>query len=126
MTTTILLDYDNFQYSITYIIILFLLKISYNIYVAMVNNKLKNIRKKLDKLDDKFLILVKKRVKLVNEVLKTKKFKNQIIDKKRIKKILSNIKRKSQKKNIDIKVTEDIWKSMINTFIKYEFRNFKK
>ena len=92
----------------------------------MVNNKLNNIRKKLDKLDDKFLILVKKRVKLVNEVLKTKKFKNQIIDKKRIKKILSNIKRKSQKKNIDIKVTEDIWKSMINTFIKYEFRNFKK
>ena len=92
----------------------------------MVNNKLNNIRKKLDKLDDKFLILVKKRVKLVNEVLKTKKYKNQIIDKKRIKKILSNIKRKSQKKNIDIKVTEDIWKSMINTFIKYEFRNFKK
>ena len=64
----------------------------------MVNNKLNNIRKKLDKLDDKFLILVKKRVKLVNEVLKTKKYKNQIIDKKRIKKILSNIKIKSQKK----------------------------
>ena len=126
MTTTILLDYDNIQYQITYIIILFLLKISYNIYVAMVNNKLNNIRKKLDKLDDKFLILVKKRVKLVNEVLKTKKYKNQIIDKKRIKKILSNIKIKSQKKNIDVKVTKDIWKSMINTFIKYEFRNFKK
>ena len=32
----------------------------------MVNNKLNNIRKKLDKLDDKYLILVKKRVKLVN------------------------------------------------------------
>ena len=92
----------------------------------MVNNKLNNIRKKLDKLDDKFLILVKKRVKLVNEVLKTKKYKNQIIDKKRIRKILSTIKKKSQKKNIDVKVTKDIWKSMINTFIKYEFRNFKK
>ena len=91
----------------------------------MVNNKLNDIRKKLDKLDDKFLILVKKRVKLVNEVLKTKKYKNQIIDKKRIKKILSNIKIKSHKKNIDVKVTKDILKSMINTFIKYEFRNFK-
>ena len=92
----------------------------------MVNNKLNKIRKKLDKLDDKFLILIKKRVKLVNEVLKTKKYKNQIVDKKRIKKILSNIKTKSKKKNIDTKVTKDIWASMINTFIKYEFRNFKK
>ena len=92
----------------------------------MVNNKLNNIRKKLDKLDDKFLILVKKRIKLVNDVLLTKKYKNQIVDKKRIKKILSNIKTKSKKKKIDIKVTKDIWKSMINTFIKYEYRNFRK
>ena len=92
----------------------------------MVNKKLNNIRKKLDKLDDKFLILVKKRVKLVNDVLKTKKYKNQIVDKKRIKRILSNIRTKSRKKNIDTKVTKDIWMSMINTFIKYEYRNFRK
>ncbi len=92
----------------------------------MVNNKLNNIRKKLDKLDDKFLILVKKRIKLVNDVLKTKKYKNQIVDKKRIKRILSNIRTKSRKKNIDTKVTKDIWTSMINTFIKYEYRNFRK
>ncbi len=92
----------------------------------MINYKLLKIRKKLDKLDDKFLLLVKKRVNLVNEVLKTKKYKNQIIDKKRIKKILLNIKKKSQKNKIDTIVTNDIWKSMIRTFIKYEFRNFKK
>ncbi len=92
----------------------------------MVNYKLLKIRKKLDKLDDKFLVLVKKRIKLVNEVLKTKKYKNQIIDKKRIKKILLNIRKKSKKNKIDIKVTNEIWTSMIKTFVKYEFRNFKK
>ena len=64
----------------------------------MKNLKLEKIRKKLDKLDDKFLLLIKKRIKLVNQVLLTKEFKNQIIDKKRIKKILSNIKPKSKKK----------------------------
>ena len=64
----------------------------------MKNLKLEKIRKKLDKLDDKFLLLIKKRIKLVNQVLLTKEFKNQIIDKKRIKKILSNIKSKSKKK----------------------------
>tara|TARA_Y100001958_G_C20637546_1_gene171655 strand:+ start:157 stop:435 length:279 start_codon:yes stop_codon:yes gene_type:complete len=92
----------------------------------MINKKLESIRKKLDILDNHFLLLIKKRTSLVNQVLLTKKFKNQIIDKKRIKKILSNIKSKSKKKNIDVKITNQIWKAMIRAYIKYEFRNFKK
>ena len=91
----------------------------------MINKKLIPIRKKLDKLDDKFLILIKKRTLLVNRVLLTKNYKNQIVDNKRIKKILSNIRKKSIKKNRS-KITNEIWKSMIRAYIKYEFRNFKK
>ena len=48
----------------------------------MKNYKLLKIRKKLDKLDNKFLDIIKKRTMLVNQVLKTKEFKNQIVDKK--------------------------------------------
>ena len=92
----------------------------------MINKKLLIIRKKLDKLDDKFLSLIKKRTVLVNQVIKTKKFKNQIVDQKRIKKILSNIRLKSQKRKIDKNITNEIWKAMIKAYIKYEFRNFKK
>tara|TARA_B100000941_G_scaffold285277_1_gene257090 strand:- start:7796 stop:8074 length:279 start_codon:yes stop_codon:yes gene_type:complete len=92
----------------------------------MINKKLNPIRKKLDKLDDKFLILIKKRTTLVNKVLLTKNYKNQIVDNKRIRKILSNIRKKSIKKKIDPKITNEIWKSMIRAYIKYEFRNFKK
>ena len=92
----------------------------------MKNKKLEVIRKKLDILDNKFLLLIKKRTNLVNQVLLTKEFKNQIVDKRRIKKILSNIKIKSQKRKIDIKITREIWKSMIRAYIKYEYRNFKK
>ena len=92
----------------------------------MKNKKLEIIRKKLDKLDDKFLSLIKTRTQLVNQVLLTKKYKNQIIDKKRIKKILSNIKRKSQQRNLDNKITNEIWAAMIRAYIKYEYRNFKK
>ena len=92
----------------------------------MKNIELLKIRKRLDKLDNDFLTLIKKRTNLVNEVLLTKKFKNQIVDKKRIKKILNNIKTKSKRKNLDIRITNEIWKSMIRAYIKYEFRNFKK
>ena len=92
----------------------------------MKNSNILKIRKKLDILDDKLLNLIKKRTYLVNQILKNKKFKKEIIDKKRIKVILKNILIKSKKKNIDPKITNKIWKSMIQSFIEYEFRNFKK
>ena len=86
--------------------------IEHNIYdlnVAMVNKNIIKIRKKLDKLDNLFLDLIKKRTKLVDEVLMNKKFKKDIIDKKRIKIILNGIKKKSKRKKIDHQVTQKIW-----------------
>ena len=92
----------------------------------MVNKNIKQIRKKLDKLDNSFLDLIKRRSSLVNQVLKNKKFKKDIIDKKRIAVILKNIKNKSKAKKIDPIITNRIWKSMIKAYIDYEFRKFKK
>jgi len=88
--------------------------------------KLKNIRKKIDKLDIQILNIIKKRTNLVNEVIKTKQYKKQIIDNIRIKKVLTNIKRLSKRKKIDTKITRKIWITMINSYIDYERRNFKK
>ena len=92
----------------------------------MVNKNIINVRKELDKLDNFLLNIIKKRTKLVDIVIKNKKFKKDIIDKKRISIILKNISKKSKKKNIDPKITNKIWKSMIKAFIDYEFRNFNK
>ena len=92
------------------------------------NNKKKLLilRKKLDKVDDKLLSILKIRSNYVKEVLSLKEFKKEIIDRKRIKLILRNIQRKSIKKGIDTKISYRIWKNMIYAFIDYEFRNFKK
>ena len=92
----------------------------------MVNKNIINIRKKLDKLDNQFLNIIKKRTLLVDQVLKNKKFKKDIIDKKRIKIIIKNITKKSKNKKIDPRITIKIWKTMIRSYIEYEFRNFKK
>mgnify|MGYP001403922003 FL=1 len=92
----------------------------------MVNKNIVKIRKKLDKLDNSFLNLIKKRTNLVNQVLANKKFKKDIIDRKRISKILKNISNKSKNKNLDPIITKKIWSSMIRAYIDYEFRNFKK
>ena len=92
------------------------------------NNKKKLLilRKKLDKVDDKLLSILKIRSNYVKDVLSLKEFKKEIIDRKRIKLILRNIKRKSIKKGIDTKISYRIWKNMIYAFIDYEFRNFRK
>ena len=92
----------------------------------MQNQNIIKIRKKLDKLDDLFLKLIKKRTNLVNEVLKNKKFKKDIVDRNRIAIILKNISKKSKKNNIDPLITKKICKSMISAYIDYEHRNFKK
>ena len=92
----------------------------------MVNKNILIIRKKLDKLDNSLLDIIKKRTKLVDAVLKNKKYKKDIVDKKRIGIILKNITKKSIKKNIDPKITNKVWRSMIKAFIDYEYRNFKK
>ena len=92
----------------------------------MVNKDIIKIRKRLDKLDNNLLDIIKKRTKLVDLVIQNKKFKKDIIDKKRISVILKNISIKSKKRRIDPKITHKIWKAMIKAFIQYEFRNFNK
>ena len=92
----------------------------------MVNKNIIKIRKDLDKLDNSFLKLIKKRTNLVNQVLINKKHKKDIVDKKRIEIILKNIAKKSKLKKIDPLITKKIWKTMIEAYIDYEFRNFNK
>ena len=86
----------------------------------MVIKKIKIIRNKLDQIDNKLLLIIKKRTQLVNEVIRQKKTKKEIVDKKRINTILKRIKAKSIKLKIDPMISINIWKTMIRSFIKYE------
>ena len=88
--------------------------------------KLQKLRKSLDKLDNTFIKLIKKRTSIVKEVLKLKQFKSEIVDQRRINFILKQIRKKSLKNNIDPKITNRIWKNMIYSYIDFEKRNFKK
>ena len=88
--------------------------------------ELNKLRQKLDKLDNRLFKIIKERTNLVKKVLKLKTSKNQIVDKKRIKIILNRIKKMSISNKIDPKITNQIWKNMIQSYINYEKRNFKK
>ena len=87
---------------------------------------LEKLRKKLDKIDNSLLKIIKKRSEIVKKVLQLKSYKNEIVDKKRIDIILKNIRKKSIASKIDPKVTNKIWINMIRAYIDFEKRNFKK
>ena len=92
----------------------------------MNDNKLKLARKRVDLLDKKIFDLIKKRTQIVKYMLSLKKYKNQIVDHKRINIILKNIKKRSIRHNVDPKITNRIWKSMIWSYVDFQKRNFKK
>jgi len=92
----------------------------------MDKKKLQIARNKIDNLDNRFLLLIKERSNLVNQVIKIKKYKNQIVDNVRINKVLRNIRTKSIKMNIDPMISKRIWTTMIKSYIEYEKKKFKK
>ena len=92
----------------------------------MNKNKLKLARNKVDQLDQKILILIKKRTQIVKYMLGLKKSKKQIVDHKRNNEIFRKIKNKSIKNGIDPKITKRIWKAMVWSYVDFQRRNFKK
>ena len=88
--------------------------------------KLSIQRKKLDKLDNKLLSIIKIRTEIIKKVISLKNNKKEIVDKKRIAFILRKIKKTSIKRNIDPTITNKIWKNMIWSYIDFERKNFKK
>ena len=92
----------------------------------MNKNKLKLARNRVDQLDQKILILIKKRTQIVKYMLGLKKSKEQIVDHKRNNEIFRKIKNKSIKNGIDPKITRRIWKAMIWSYVEFQRRNFKK
>ena len=83
-------------------------------------------RRKLDKLDNRLLGLIKIRTNIIKKVISLKNNKNEIVDKKRIAFILRKIKKSSIKRKIDPIITNKIWKSMIWSYIDFERKAFKK
>ena len=89
-------------------------------------SSLKKVRSEIDKLDDKILPLMVKRSQLVENALELKKLKSQIRDPKRIKIILDKIEKNSEKYDVNKKLLRSIWKSMIECYIDYENKIFKR
>ena len=90
------------------------------------HTSLKKVRSEIDKIDDQILPLMIRRSQLVENALELKQLKSQIRDPKRIKIILDKIEKKSEKYDVNKKLLRQIWRSMIECYIDYENKMFKK
>ena len=90
------------------------------------SQKMKQVRSSIDLIDSKILPLMVKRSKLVNKALELKSKRNEIIDKKRIDQILKKIGINSKKLDGNPELLKSIWMSIIQNFIDYEKKQFKK
>ena len=87
---------------------------------------MKEVRKRIDKIDSKILPLMVKRSELVNKALSLKIRKSEIIDTKRINEIKKKVSNQAKKLGANPKLISDIWVSIIKNFINFEKKNFKK
>ena len=87
---------------------------------------MKEVRKRIDKIDSKILPLMVKRSELVNKALSLKTKKSEIIDSKRINEIKKKVSNQAKKLGANPKLISDIWVSIIKNFINFEKKNFKK
>ena len=87
---------------------------------------MKIVREKIDEIDDKLLPLMIKRSFLVEKALKLKNKRSEIVDRKRINQIQKKIKNKTKALGGNQRLLSKIWISIINNFIEFEKRKFKK
>ena len=88
--------------------------------------EMREIRRKIDKVDTKILPLMVKRSELVNKALNLKKKKSEIVDIKRINQIKKKVSSQAKKLGANPRLISSIWVSMIKNFIEFEKKNFKK
>ena len=87
---------------------------------------MREVRRRIDKVDSQILPLMVKRSQLVNKALSLKTRKSEIVDSKRINQIKKKIESQSKKLGANPKLIGDIWESIIKSFINFEKKNFKK
>ena len=87
---------------------------------------MKEVRKRIDKVDSQILPLMVKRSRLVSKALSLKTRKSEIVDSKRISQIKKKVERQAKKLDANTKLIGEIWVSIIRNFINFEKKNFKK
>jgi len=88
-------------------------------------NDLETLRRQIDAIDDEILTLLVERSSYVRRAAELKP-EEKIVDEARIKSILARLKAQATKQGLEPEVVESLWRALIKTFIKMEYKIFAK
>jgi isochorismate pyruvate lyase len=84
------------------------------------------IRKNIDRLDDKIVKLISERGAFVKQAGKFKKNEDAVKDTNRVAQVLEKVRTIAVKYKTDPLIIEEVYKTMINCFIDLEMKELKK
>ena len=86
---------------------------------------LSEVRKNIDKLDDKIIKLISKRSGFVKEASRFKTSESGVKDPARVEKVLEKIKNLAVKYDMNPEIAREVYKTMIDCFINMEMGEFR-
>ena len=89
-------------------------------------NGLADIRKNIDRLDDRIIKLMSERSGYVRQASRFKTEESGVKDESRVAKVLDKIGSLAAKYGMDPEIAREVYKTMINCFINMEMTEFKK
>ena len=89
-------------------------------------NNMKDLREELDLLDNKLIVLISKRFKLIEQAAIIKNDETKIRDNERIESIISRLRDLAEENSISADIVEKLWRFIIELSIDLEKEIFSK
>ena len=89
-------------------------------------NSIEEVRNNINNIDEQIVKLIAQRGKFVNQAAKFKKDSDAVKAPKRVEEVISKVKKLAQLNGANEEVVENIYRTMINSFIKLEMKEFEK
>ena len=86
------------------------------------NMTMTQVREEIDSLDKELVLLLARRQKCVEMAAVVKNDKNLIVDEERIEEVISNVISFGESCGLDKKISEPLWRALIDLSIKHEFK----
>lgn len=87
-------------------------------------NNLGEVRTRIDGIDRELVKLLSERAKMVKEASKYKKDQNQIADPARVEQVILKVRKIGLEYGVEPEIVENIYRTMIDSFIAMESREF--
>ena len=87
---------------------------------------LDHVRKNIDRIDGEIIKLISERSSYVRQAARLKNTKDDVRAPKRVEEVIARVRTLAEKEGLDPDIVEEVYRTMISSFIKYEMKELGK